>query len=351
MSHSATALFTSQQQAADARKTSHPPNIHSQHFDVAAELTAANTSIFDARSVQLTPSILKSRDSAFSFPFLQASTAMYQRPFDINPAHPVSILPVQPCSSKADAAQPMQGRPEGFGLQSDALTFATGDSNTVPNPQNRLPLVPSTYGSYVAAFELRELSAFTLNLKERFEDIAGSAHDACQDLLVKLTKEFSDVMEQIRDLAKHEEDRDVCSLLRELTNYPGSPRPSGLAPPQTTNQRHRDQDLNWQASTLKCIHRRRDLMVQHINLLSKSRMIGASNPRPYQVGKLNYGPDASFLDCLQIEGGEWERLWDSFHVECERAGLTKERLSTLAKVWGVQFDTPETLGFDCQVED
>ncbi|MCJ1386862.1 hypothetical protein MMC17_009990 [Xylographa soralifera] len=338
MSDSATALFASQQQAANPRATSYPSNIHSQHFDVAAELTAANASIHDGRSAQLTPSILKSRDSASSYPFLLGSTAVYGQPFDFNPAHSVNI---QPFFSTAEKGQPIRSRLEGLALHPEVPTFAPGYLNTVPEPHNGFSLVPSTYGSYAAAFEVRELSAFTLNLKERFGDIVGSAHDACQDLVVELTEEFRVVMDQIRDLSKREEDRGVDSLLREFTNNRGLPPASGFFPPQTTNQRHQDQDLTWQASTLKGIHRRRDFVVQHLNLLSKSRMLGALDRGPYLVLKLNYGPNASFLDCLQIEGGEWERLWDFLQVECERVRLTRERLSTLAKLWGVQFDDLE----------
>ncbi|MCJ1439252.1 hypothetical protein MMC27_008644 [Xylographa pallens] len=341
MSDSATALFTSQQQAANPRRTSYLSNIHSQHFDIAAELTAANASIHNGRSAQLTPSILKSRDSVFSFPFLHGSTAMYGQPFEFNPAHSVNPRPLQSFFSTAEEAQPMQSRFEGLGLDWEGPTFAAGHLSTVFNPRKDFPLVPSTYGSYVATFEVRELSAFTLNLRERFGDIVGSAHDAGQHLLAELTTEFRDVLDQIRDLAKHEEACGMDSVLRESTEDRGLPPASLFSLFQTTNRWHRGQDLNWQASTLKGIHQRRDLMVQHLNLLSKSRLTSAPDPGPYLVRKLNYGPDASFLDCLQIEGGEWERLWDFLHVECERVRLTKKRLSTLAKLWRVQFDTLE----------
>ncbi|MCJ1323301.1 hypothetical protein MMC15_008657 [Xylographa vitiligo] len=346
MSDPATALYRSQQRAADLRRTSYSSDIHSQHFDVAAELTAANASIHEGRSAQLTPSILKPRDSALSYPFFQGSTAMYRQPCDFSPARSVDIPPLQSFFSTAEEAQPMQSGLQGLALHSDLPTFGADDLNTLPNPQPDFFLVPSTYGSYVAAFEVRELSAFTPNLKERLGDFVGLAHDACQDLLVELTKEFRDVMDQIRDLAKHEEARDVDSLLREFTNDRGLPPASGCSLPQTTNQRHRDQDLNWQASTLKGIHRRRDLMVQQLNLLSKSRIVGGSDPSPYLVRKLNYGPHASFLDCLQIEGGEWEHLWDFLHVEYERVRRTRERLSTLATLWGVQCDTRKALRFN-----
>ena len=341
MSDSATALVISQQQAANPRRTSYLSNIHSQHFDIAAELTAANASIHNGRSAQLTPSILKSPDSVFSYPFLHGSTFIYGQSFDFSPAHSANNRPVQPFFLTAEEAQPMQSRLEGLALDLEGPMVAAGNLITVFNQRNEFLLVPSTYGSYVTAFEVRELSAFTLYLRERFGDIVSSAHDACQDLLVELTTEFKDVMDQIRDLAKHEDASGMDSLLRESTKDRGLPPASLYSPPQTINRQDRDQDLNWQASTLKDIHRRRNLMVQHLNLLSKSRMVNAPNPGPYIVRKLGYGLDASFLDCLQIEGKEWERLWDFFHVECERVRLTRKRLSTLAKLWGVQFETPE----------
>ncbi|MCJ1390548.1 hypothetical protein MMC18_003408 [Xylographa bjoerkii] len=341
MSDSASTLCSSQQQVAEPRTTNYPSNLNSQHFDVAAELTAANASIHDGRSAQLTPSILKSRDSAFSYPFLRGSTALYEQPFDFSPAPSVDVLPIQPFFSIAEQALPVQSKLEGLALRPEVSVPAIAYSNMVPRLRNVFSIVPSTYGSHVAAFQVRGLSALTPNLKERLGDIVGSAHDACQDLLVEMTKEFRDVLDQIRDLAKHEEDRGIDSLLREFTDDRGLPPSSGSSPSQTTNQRPRDQDLNWQASTLKFIHRRRDVMVQHLNLLSKSRMVGVPEPGSYRLRKLNYGPQASFLHCLQIEKGEWVRLWEILHVESERVSLTKERMSTLVKLWGVHFNTLE----------
>ncbi|MCJ1398528.1 hypothetical protein MMC11_001728 [Xylographa trunciseda] len=308
-------------------------NLLNQRFDVAAELTAANASIHDGRSAQLTPSILKSRDSAFSYPFLRGDTALHAQSFDFNSAHSLDVLPIQPFPTTAQEAQPMQTR---LALYPAVPIPSTPYSDTGPDPRDTFPIVPSTYSSYVAAFEVRELSAFTPHLKERFGNIVGSAHDVCQDFLLEMTKEFRDVLDQIRDLVKIEEDRGIGSLLAEFTYDRGLPSPNGSSPRQTAKQQNRDRDLNWQASTLKGVHRRRDLMVQQLNLLRKSRMVAGSGSGPYLVRKLNYGPHASFLDCLQIELGEWKRLWEIIHVEYERVRLMRERMSTLAKLWGVR---------------
>lgn len=343
-SDTASTLFTSQQQAVGLRSMRYPPNLHTQHFDIAAELTAANASIHNGRSAQLTPSILKYHDSAVSFPFLQVDTALRTQPFDFDPAHTLDVLPIRPFSLTTEEAQPMQSRLEGLALHPKASIPATDYSNMVSDPREVFSIVPSTYGSYIAAFEVRELSTFTPNLKERFGDIVDSANDACLDFRVEMIKEFRDVLDQVRDLVENEEDRRIGLLFSEFTIDRGLPPACGSSPQQTTKQQYRDQDLSWQASTLRSIHRRRDLIVQQLNLLSKSRMMGSSGPGPYLTRKLNYGPDASFLDCLQIEKAEWQGLWDIIHVECERVRLAQERMSTFAKLWGSWGDTLQEPG-------
>ncbi|MCJ1296979.1 hypothetical protein MMC34_008548 [Xylographa carneopallida] len=345
------ALFASQPQTALLRGIDSLSHIHGQHFDVAVELAAANASIHDGRLAQLTPAILMPHDAVSSYPFLQGGPATYRQPFDFNPAPSVYHMPVQPFHPTAEGALPMPSRLAGLGLRAEVPTFAAGELISVPNSQKDVSVVPSTYGSYVAAFEVRELSAYTFNLKQRFGDIVGSAHDACHNLLDEMTQEFIDVMDQIRGLASHEIEMDVESLSKEFTNDRGLPAASGPSPPPITTQRHQDQDLIWQASILKGIYRRRDLMVQHINLLSRSRIVGGQDLVLYLVRKLDYGLDASFLDCLQIEAGEWKHLWDSLHIESERVKLTKERLSTFANLWGVHLDALKPLKSTGRMKD
>ena len=341
MSDVTSVLFTSQQHSADSRAACHPHSLDSQHFDVAAELTAANASIHDGRLAQLTPSILRSSDTAFSYPFHQGGPALHGQPYDFNPALQVEPLPIQPFTSSAEDVQPNRNVLGPFVPLSEPAVSANVYSNTEPDLRSMYSVVPSTYGSYVAAFEVRELSTFTPNLKERLGNIVGSAHDAWQDLLAEMTEEFRAVLDILRDLANNEETKDNESMLGQFTNDRGFQPADVSSSTQTTNHLSRDQDVNWRASMLRGIHRRRDLVVQHLNLLSKSRMVGILEPGPYMLRKLNYGPEASFLDCLRIEKGEWERLWEILHVECEKVRLTKERMSTLARLWGVQIDVLE----------
>lgn len=309
-------------------------NLDYMPFDIAAELTAANASIHDGRSAQLTPFVLRSGAAAFTY--MQGTTAPHGQPFFFCPNQGPDTSTSQPLDHALRAFQPS---PDASIYSAEASTSPTSSRGhlTISWKAHEVSARrSSTYDSYFEEFQVRELSVFTTNLKERFGDVLGSANDIGQSIVQELTREFAIVLDQIRDLTKMEQYKIDRDLLKNFTittlTYVEDKPASKLTPHQCPH----DQDRTWQAATMCEIHRRRDLILQQISLLKKS-LEGEKQQETelYTLQNPGCGRRVTFLYCLETEMREWERLWKMVNIECEKARLARGRMTTLARLWGV----------------
>ncbi|MCJ1479661.1 hypothetical protein MMC13_008347 [Lambiella insularis] len=324
---------------------SHPPSVHLKknpsnldylQFDTTAGLTAANASIHDDRSAQVTPYLSK---PGAALTDMQGTIAQYEQPSDFRLNQGLDTTTLRPLARVARESRSSPNTPTHTAEVTASSMSHQGSRGDTFNTHKVSACLPSKYDNYFEEFQIQELSAFTGNLKERFGDALGSAVEIGQGIVEELTKEFASVSNQLRDLTKKEQYKTDQKWPKSFTTPNLTYKRHTLAASSLDNQRTYDQERHWQAATLDDIYRRRGLIWQQMNLLKKSLDVGKR-----QIEEVcphlstPYGHNAPFLYRLKSEMREWELLWQTVTIECENAKLARERMTTLARLWGVMLE-------------
>ena len=239
-------------------------------------------------------------------------------------------------------------------------TYSFDDPDRRPGfPSNRTPSVAATtsanppeqpqsmYGDPRQVFTAQEHSKMASATKVNLGAEIRTTDTETEGLNPRMTQEFIIVPDLIQSCIRTEEDYQYKLILKAFTTLEDSDDETstsgvnselsqGSASKPATSQKPWHQDHNWQTAMLYSIHERRILILRYLNSVKKDMDAKVQDKDLHKMPRVAYSTNPSFLDCLIHEKVEWESLWRTFQMDCEHTRLSKERLSTLGKVWGVE---------------